>query len=189
MSTMEPRSRSRIFNAVRGYILQLHLIPLEAPEPIGGDVSRGTIFTDYGARLFKTTDDLEAWFFLAVRKLALALAASRFSFLVAFVGKKRARQSSRCRWLAGLGFRSNLCRAVHIRSLFLPMLTISTCAGPMSACTRLRVLTMLQLKHEQAGYERDYIILISDGRSSLLARGLRIGPYPLTLTFRRHHWR
>jgi len=55
---MESRSRSRIFNTIRGYTLQLHLIPLEAPELIGGDVSRGTIFTDYGAGLFKTTDDL-----------------------------------------------------------------------------------------------------------------------------------
>lgn len=112
---MEPRSRSRIFHTVRGYILQLHLIPLEAPELLGGDVSRVTIFIDYGAGLFKITDDLEAWFFLAFRKLALALAASRFSFLLAFVGKKRARRSSRCRWSAGLGFRSNLCRAALIR--------------------------------------------------------------------------
>ena len=57
---MGHESRSRIFNTVRDYILQLHFILLEAPGPIGGDISCGMIFADYGAGPFKTIDDLEA---------------------------------------------------------------------------------------------------------------------------------
>jgi hypothetical protein len=59
-ATMGHESRSRIFNTVRDYILQLHFILLEAPGPIGGDISCGMIFADYGAGPFKTIDDLEA---------------------------------------------------------------------------------------------------------------------------------
>ena len=59
---METRNRELTYEVVVAYFSQLRSIDLEVPGPIGGDISRGTLFTEYGAGPFESADDLEAWF-------------------------------------------------------------------------------------------------------------------------------
>lgn len=61
-SVIDSEDQTDILKQVQGYISQLHLISLETPRPIGGDISRCGLFTDHGAGPFNTVDDLEAWF-------------------------------------------------------------------------------------------------------------------------------
>lgn len=41
---------------------ELHSIKVERPGPIGGGVSHGALFTDYGPGPFETVEEMETWF-------------------------------------------------------------------------------------------------------------------------------
>ena len=43
-------------------IRQLQSLKVAAPGPVGGGLSNGAFFTDYGAGPFRSSEDLEDWF-------------------------------------------------------------------------------------------------------------------------------
>ena len=55
-------TRQLVHSQLNEFLRQLHTIRLPAPGPLGGDVCRGVLFTDYGAGPFKSRADLESWF-------------------------------------------------------------------------------------------------------------------------------
>lgn len=61
-STLDAHAQRDIHFQLKTYIQQLRSIEMNSPGPIGGAVSRGALFTDYGAGPFRSRDDIEAWF-------------------------------------------------------------------------------------------------------------------------------
>jgi hypothetical protein len=61
-STLDVHVQRDIHSQLKNYILQLRSIRMDSPRPIDGDLSRGALFTDYGAGSFKSHQDIESWF-------------------------------------------------------------------------------------------------------------------------------
>ena len=55
-------SRRSLQRQLFEYMCQLRAIKMDCPGPIGGGVSEGSFFTDYGAGPFQSREDMEAWF-------------------------------------------------------------------------------------------------------------------------------
>jgi serine/threonine protein kinase len=55
-------SRRDIHQQLHDFIRQLQQLEMDSPGPIGGGVSQGAFFTDYGAGPFTSREDMEAWF-------------------------------------------------------------------------------------------------------------------------------
>ncbi|KAL2045452.1 hypothetical protein ABVK25_012096 [Lepraria finkii] len=60
--TMDSEVRYKIYNQLVRIVSKLHQTELGDPGPVGGGISHGTLFTDYGAGPFISTKDMEAWF-------------------------------------------------------------------------------------------------------------------------------
>ncbi|MCJ1256472.1 hypothetical protein MMC24_004293 [Lignoscripta atroalba] len=54
--------RSEIHQQIYDMIQELQRVKLTLPGPIGGGISDGTYFTDYGAGPFHSREEMEAWF-------------------------------------------------------------------------------------------------------------------------------
>ncbi|KAL9025555.1 MAG: hypothetical protein Q9196_005640 [Gyalolechia fulgens] len=61
-SGLDIYARQDIHSQLIDFLRQLHAIRLPVPGPLGGGLSRGPLFTDYGAGPFRSTEDLESWF-------------------------------------------------------------------------------------------------------------------------------
>ena len=61
-STLDVHIQLDIHFQLKTYIQQLRSIRMDSPGPVGGDLSRGALFTDYGAGPFKSHNDIESWF-------------------------------------------------------------------------------------------------------------------------------
>jgi len=59
---LDIHARQDIYSQLDEFLGQLHTIRLSVPGPLGGDLSRGPLFTDYGAGPFRSKRDLESWF-------------------------------------------------------------------------------------------------------------------------------
>lgn len=59
---LDIHTRQDVHFQLHELLRQLHTIRLSAPGPLGGDLSRGPLFTDYGAGPFRSKRDLERWF-------------------------------------------------------------------------------------------------------------------------------
>ncbi|MCJ1383643.1 hypothetical protein MMC17_006757 [Xylographa soralifera] len=59
---LDIHAREDIQSQLCNFLRQLHTIQLPSPGPIGGAVSCGPLFTDYGAGPFKSKRDMESWF-------------------------------------------------------------------------------------------------------------------------------
>lgn len=55
-------SRRSMLDKVAEYIRQLRSVKLDVPGPIGGGLSEGSFFTDYGAGPFYSRKEMESWF-------------------------------------------------------------------------------------------------------------------------------
>lgn len=60
--TLTNEVRNSIFAQIADYLRAIHTIEMERPGPVGGGVSRGLLFTDYGAGPFLTAQHMEDWF-------------------------------------------------------------------------------------------------------------------------------
>jgi tRNA A-37 threonylcarbamoyl transferase component Bud32 len=60
--TLDTQTRHSIYCQLDDSLRQLHAVKVAQPGPLGGDVSRGTLFTAYGAGPFKSSRDMETWF-------------------------------------------------------------------------------------------------------------------------------
>ncbi|KAI4131389.1 MAG: hypothetical protein LQ347_003011 [Umbilicaria vellea] len=60
--TLKAEDRDSIHHQLYDALQQLHAIKVTLPGPLGGDVSRGSLFTAYGAGPFKTSKHMETWF-------------------------------------------------------------------------------------------------------------------------------
>ena len=56
------QARRDIYGQIEEFLHQLHEIQMVSPGPIGGGLSRGPLFTDYGAGPFRTKEEITAWF-------------------------------------------------------------------------------------------------------------------------------
>ncbi|GIK00428.1 hypothetical protein Aspvir_004453 [Aspergillus viridinutans] len=60
--TLSDASRCDIQQQLHQFIQELRLLKSDKPGPIGGGVSNGAFFTDYGAGPFVSQEDMERWF-------------------------------------------------------------------------------------------------------------------------------
>ena len=60
--TLDVHVQRNIHSQLYSYIQQLRSIRMNSPGPVGGGLSRGPLFTDYGAGPFKSHKDIESWF-------------------------------------------------------------------------------------------------------------------------------
>ncbi|KAI9670312.1 MAG: hypothetical protein M1831_006526 [Alyxoria varia] len=60
--TLDSGARHRVAEQLSEALHQLHGIVLEQPGPIGGGLSQGAWFTDFGAGPFSSAAQMEAWF-------------------------------------------------------------------------------------------------------------------------------
>ncbi|EQL38001.1 hypothetical protein BDFG_01018 [Blastomyces dermatitidis ATCC 26199] len=60
--TLINKVRSSIYAQIADYLRTIHDIEIERPGPVGGGISRGPLFTDYGAGPFLTSRHMEDWF-------------------------------------------------------------------------------------------------------------------------------
>ena len=56
------RARGDIYRQIVEVLHQLYEIHLVSPGPVGGGLSKGPLFTDYGAGPFRTKEDITTWF-------------------------------------------------------------------------------------------------------------------------------
>lgn len=84
-------SRRSILCQLSESIHEIHTLKMECPGPVGGGISEGSFFTDYGAGPFQSRKDLEDWFndrllvchdFGRVRQTPSGWFTGRFSDLV-----------------------------------------------------------------------------------------------------------
>lgn len=61
-SGLSDLNRRDIQQQLYGFIQQLRCLKADYPGPIGGGISNGAFFTDYGAGPFTSKEDMEAWF-------------------------------------------------------------------------------------------------------------------------------
>jgi len=59
---LDLKSRRSILLQLYEYIHELHTLKMDSPGPVGGGISEGSFFTDYGAGPFKSRKDMEDWF-------------------------------------------------------------------------------------------------------------------------------
>ncbi|PBP15676.1 hypothetical protein BUE80_DR013571 [Diplocarpon rosae] len=59
---LETEARSGILRQLSEHIDELHTLKMDCPGPIGGGISEGSFFTEYGAGPFNSTQDMEGWF-------------------------------------------------------------------------------------------------------------------------------
>lgn len=60
--SLSVQARRDIYRQLDQFLHQLHEIQTSSPGPFGGGVSRGPLFTDYGAGPFRSKGDITAWF-------------------------------------------------------------------------------------------------------------------------------
>ena len=60
--SLDEDTRQADCTQVNDSLHEVRKVRLSVPGPCGGDVSRGALFTDYGAGPFQTSTDLENWF-------------------------------------------------------------------------------------------------------------------------------
>ncbi|KAI9729370.1 MAG: hypothetical protein M1834_006894 [Cirrosporium novae-zelandiae] len=61
-STLDASKRTIVYAQIYQFLQQLHSIKMTFPGSLDGDISRGPLFTDYGAGPFKSPQDMESWF-------------------------------------------------------------------------------------------------------------------------------
>ena len=61
-SGLSDLNRRDIQQQLYGFIQKLRCLGSDHPGPIGGGISNGAFFTDYGAGPFASKEDMEAWF-------------------------------------------------------------------------------------------------------------------------------
>ena len=59
---MDINARGKLLRQLSEYLRALQAIKLNCPGPIGGGISEGPFFTDYGAGPFTSRKDIENWF-------------------------------------------------------------------------------------------------------------------------------
>lgn len=59
---LDTKARNKLLNRLYEYLRALNTIKLNCPGPVGGGISEGPFFTEYGAGPFTSRKDIEDWF-------------------------------------------------------------------------------------------------------------------------------
>jgi serine/threonine protein kinase len=59
---LDDKGRRSIIRQLYEYTRELQALKMDRPGPVGGGISEGSFFTDYGAGPFKSRKDIEDWF-------------------------------------------------------------------------------------------------------------------------------